>query len=201
MKILFENRKKDDVGNDALTQLDATDCETTNQGKSKKAFYSFKFRHNGLRYEIGINIRTGDIVWIMGPWPCGDWPDVECLRSDLKHHLEEDERLETDDGYIGEDPCITLCPAGVRAMESDSWHKKRGEVRSRGETANHRLKTYKVLGGKFRHDLEKHSMCFRACAVLTQLSFEYGSKSLFSVSNYNQYDDEESSSDEDGDVV
>lgn len=53
--------------------------------------------------------------------------------------------------------------------------------------ANHCLKTFKVLQGTFHHDIEKHSMCFRACAVLAQLSFEVGSKRLFEV-NYEQVD-------------
>jgi hypothetical protein len=35
----------------------------------------------------------------------------------------------------------------------------------------------------FRHDLDKHSICFRACAVLTQLSLSMGSKQLFSIEN------------------
>ena len=29
----------------------------------KKAFYSFKFKKMGLRYEVGLCIKTGDIVW------------------------------------------------------------------------------------------------------------------------------------------
>jgi hypothetical protein len=71
-------------------------------------------------------------------------------------------------------------------MEDQQWHKKRSVVRNRGETANHRLKTFKVLQDTFRHDIETHSMCFRACAVLAQLSFEVGSKKLFNVPNYDQ---------------
>jgi hypothetical protein len=70
-------------------------------------------------------------------------------------------------------------------MEDQQWHNTRSIVRNRGETANHRLKTFKVLQETFRHDIEKHSMCFRACAVLAQLSFEVGSKKLFDVP-YNQ---------------
>jgi hypothetical protein len=186
MQIIFENRKKDDVGNDCLLQVDGTDCKTTNQGASHQAFYSFKFNYGGLRYEVGICIRTGHIAWINGPFPPGDWPDVEVFRSTLKLNLEEGERVETDDGYLGEDPCFTKCPGGVRFMEDQQWHKKRSVVRNRGETANHRLKTFKVLQDTFRHDIEKHSMCFRACAVLAQLSFEVGSKKLFNVPNYDQ---------------
>ncbi len=94
--------------------------------------------------------------------------------------------MEADDGYKGEDPLFTKCPGGARYMEDTHWHMKRNKVRNRGETLNHRLKSFKVLGGKFRHDIEKHGMCFRACAVLVQLSFEVGSKKLFPVDNYDQ---------------
>jgi len=186
VQIIFENRKIDDIGNDCLLQVDGTDCKTQNQGVSHKSFYSFKFNHGGLRYEVGLCIRTGHIVWINGPFPPGDWPDVEVFRSSLKLNIDENERVETDDGYIGEDPCFTKCPGGVRFMEGQQWHDKRSKVRNRGETANHRLKTFKVLQETFRHDIEKHSMCFRACAVLAQLSFEVGSKNLFHVPGYNQ---------------
>jgi len=185
-QIVFENRFADDVGNDCLLQVDATDCKTTNQGECPEAFYSFKFKYGGLRYEVGICIRTGHIVWINGPFPPGDWPDIEIFRSDLKLRLKENERVETDDGYIGEDPCFTKCPSGTRCLEDERWRNKRNNVRSRGETANHRLKTFRVLSETFRHDVLKHSMCFRACVVLAQLGFEVGSKKLYSVRNYDQ---------------
>jgi hypothetical protein len=158
--IVFENRKKDDVGNDCLLQVDSTDCKTTNQGACLEAFFSFKFKSSGLRYELGLNICTGDLCWLCGPFPPGDWIDVEIFRSTLKLRLGKNERVETDDGYIGEDPCVTKCPGGVRFMEGKDWHKKRSEVRNRGETVNHRLKTFRVLHETFRHDIEKHSMCF-----------------------------------------
>ena len=29
----------------------------------KEAFYSFKFKKMGLRYEVGLCMKTGDIVW------------------------------------------------------------------------------------------------------------------------------------------
>jgi uncharacterized protein YpmB len=38
---------------------------------------------------------------------------------------------------------------------------------------------------RFRHDLEKHSECFRAVVVLTQLSIEHGSP-LYSVEYFDE---------------
>lgn len=71
---------------------------------AEKAFRSHKFKHAGLRYEIAVCILTGDIVWVIGPFPCGAWPDISIFRFALKYLLDENERVEADDGYIGEDP-------------------------------------------------------------------------------------------------
>jgi len=57
-----------------------------------------------LRYELAVDIKTGYLVWINGPFPAGAFPDVSIFRSCLAHELDEDERVEADDGYIGEAP-------------------------------------------------------------------------------------------------
>lgn len=58
-----------DTGNQALVTVDGTDmpCEML----FDKRFYSHKFNGNGVRYEVGVCIATGDIVWISGPFRCG----------------------------------------------------------------------------------------------------------------------------------
>ena len=43
-------------------------------------------------------------VWVVAPFPCGDWPDISIFQFGLKHMLEDGERVEADDGYVGEDP-------------------------------------------------------------------------------------------------
>ena len=47
------------------------------------------------------------------------------------------------------------------------------------------MKQWACLRSKFRHhaDVRKHSACFRAVAVLTQLGFEFG-EPLFDTSEY-----------------
>ena len=47
-----------------------------------------------------MDIKTGYLVWINGPFPAGAFPDVTIFRSCLAHELDEDERAEADDGYI-----------------------------------------------------------------------------------------------------
>ena len=118
--------------------------------------------------------------------PQGDWNDLSIFWLVLKHNLVENDWVEADDGYIGDDPEYVRCPGNAQYMEDKHWTSKRSKLRRRGETVNHRLKTFKVLQDRFCHDINKHSMWFRACAVFAQLSFDVGSKKLLEVPNCDQ---------------
>lgn len=185
---MWENRKKQDIGNDCLVSVDASDCPTTNQGAKTKSFFSFKFRGPGLRYEIGVSIILADIVWVHGPFPPGDWPDIEIFRHAMKQALDKNERVEADDGYKGEDPEFIKTPSGI--VHDEEKLALRSRVRSRHETVNKRLKQFECLSSEFRHDILFHGKCFRAVAVLTQLSIEHGMH-LFSVDYNDDNTDEE----------
>ena len=54
-----------DCGNKALVTLDGTDMPV--QMKFFEKIMSNKFKGNGLKYEVGVCIVTGRIVWIHGP--------------------------------------------------------------------------------------------------------------------------------------
>ena len=79
-----------------------------------KRWYSPKFKGAGLRYEIGISILGGDIVWVNGPFPCGQYNDLTIfMEYGMKDNLEENERVECDDGYGGADPEFTKSKSGI----------------------------------------------------------------------------------------
>ena len=82
--------------------VDGADFRIPNLTLFSKQWYSHKFNGPGLRYEVGLCIISGDIVWIHGPFPAGAWPDISIFRHAMKHHLEEGERVEADKGYVGE---------------------------------------------------------------------------------------------------
>ena len=156
-----------------MVDYDGVDCRTTKQGRSLKAFYSHKFKSSGVRYGVASSISKGDIVHIDGPHAPGDWNDLMCFRVHLKPRLEHGERVEADDGYIGEDPGAVIAPGGLRYNKTEAMEKARACIRYRHETINSRLKQFAILSERFHHDIEKHGDVFRACAVMTQLSFEY----------------------------
>lgn len=170
-KILWENRFKLDKANDCLISVDGTDIRIPELGR---VFYSHKYKKSAFRYEVALCILTGDIVWINGPYPAGKWPDIEIFRDSLRSHLEKDERVEADDGYIGDSPTFVKCPGSFANPEETEFMQRR--VMNRQETINKRLKQFKCLAVTWRGDLVKHGTAFRAVAVISQFSINHGEK-------------------------
>ena len=131
-----------------------------------------------MRYEIGIDIVNGNMVWIEGPYAAGKYPDVNIFRLALAHWLDPFERVEADDGYIGEAPQKIKCP-GCAANPTENLAMQ-NRVRSRHETLNGRLKNWEILKQVYRHDISEHGDVVRAIAVITQLGVENG-EPLFEV--------------------
>ena len=177
-QINFEDRKKGDTLNDCMLSVDGTDFRLA-MGYSKP-FYSHKFKKSGVRYEVGLCIKTGDICWWNGPYEPGIWNDEMIFKDGLVSMLEYGERCETDGGYRGSAPEYVKCPKGVWGETESQAIQQR--VRSRQETVNARFKNWAILVTPYRHDFQLHQTVFAAIIVLTQLSFEYNP--LFSV-DYN----------------
>ncbi len=107
---------------DCLVSVDGTDFRIPNHGQK---FYSHKFKKSGLRYEVGLCILTGNIVWTSGPYECGLWPNIKIFRNGLKSCLEESKRVEADDGYIGEAPERVKCPGSfVNPQENEKMQSR-----------------------------------------------------------------------------
>ena len=87
--------------NDCLVSVDGTDFRVPQYMPFSKIWYSHKFKAPGVRYEVGLTIRTGHIVWIHGPFPCESWPDMKNFRHVMIHFLGPGERVEADLGYRG----------------------------------------------------------------------------------------------------
>ena len=174
-------------GNQANVTIDGTDVSV--QFKFDKRFMSHKFKSNAVKYEVAVCIQSGNIVWINGPFR-GAESDITIARQSLIDALDEDEMVEGDGGYDGEEFRIKI-PADATSEEEKIMKQN---ARSRHETCNKRFKIFGILKKQFRHGLDKHSSCFRAVAVITQLCIEHGAQ-LYSV----DYCDEISTNHKDAD--
>ena len=154
--------------------VDGTDFRSQQFKPWSKTWYSHKFEGPGLCYEIGVCILSGSIVWIHGPFRCGEWPDINIFKHALITYLEQGERVQADNGYRGYPKVKTPNLGGDQRVDQ------------RHETVNKRLKQIKCLKNIWRHDLNLHSVSLWAVAVITQLSFENG-EPVFDV-DYDDFD-------------
>jgi hypothetical protein len=162
------------MGNDCLMSIDGTDFRVPQKGLPKKgnAFASHKYAgKSALRYELGISILGGDLVWIQGPYPAGKYIDIIIFNKVLTNFLEPGERVEADDGYRGHADKIKRPTNDANPTENLGMQ---GRVRARHETFNGRLKSWGILSQVFRHHISLHGDVFRTCTVLTQLSIDNG---------------------------
>ena len=133
-----------------------------------KKWFSHKFKGAGVHYEISSCIRTGLIVHVNGPFPCGHFPDITIFRKKLEGMLEvADEITIADRGYRGTSRCRT----------PDDWltlseRRANSNARARHETINGKLKTFRALSTKFRHNRSQHKEFFAVAVVTVQLMME-----------------------------
>ena len=174
-QIVFESRLgAHNVLNDCTMTVDGTDFRIPQKGAATKgnAFASHKYAgKSALRYELGVDILAGNLVWIQGPYPAGKYTDIVIFNKVLRNFLEPGERVEADEGYCGH-PDKIKCP-GNDANPAEN-RAMQGRVRARHETLNGRLKNWGILSQVFRHHIMMHGDVFRACAVVTQLTIEDG---------------------------
>ena len=95
-----------------MVSVDCTDIPIEEPTRFSSKWFSHKFNGPGLRYEIGLSLQLGHIVWVNGPYPCGAWSDIKIFRDRMKLDLSKNERVEADNGYTGEDPDTCKTPGG-----------------------------------------------------------------------------------------
>ena len=150
-----------------LISIDGVDCPIKEPYPFDKGIFSQKLNGPGYKYEIGVCIQTGDIVWVNGPFKAGKH-DVTIFREDgLKDALCDDEGVECDAVYNGENQL-----KNPKVAQSEDARQQKSKVRGRGEGVNGRLKVFRILDDTFRHQRSKHAWAFMAAAVIVQLGFD-----------------------------
>ena len=129
-----------------------------------------------LRYELAVDIKTGYLVWINGPFPAGAFPDVTIFRSCLAEELDEDESVEADDGYIGEAPHKVKCPGSV-SNQKEKEHMQ-ACTRMRQETINMRIKQWENVSRLITMILLTMAMSFELLQLLFKLKLRMGNLCL-----------------------
>ena len=131
-------------------------------------------------------IKAVKIVWINGPFIASK-NDIAIFTRSLSHLLFDDEGVEVDKGYRGDDK-IKRPDMGI----SHDDRKMKSNARAHHEIVNGQLKNFGVLNTHFRHIksnregmMRKNKLCFNAVAVITQLKFIFGELIFAKEFDYN----------------
>lgn len=145
---MWENRLEGDTLDKCLVTVDGTHFRVYNKTlpnskRYNKKWYSHKFKAAAVSYEVAVCCKTGDIVWICGPFPAAV-PDISIFRYKLKQLLLPFEMIMADKGYAGDASCLTPYDSMNRQHKRAMAH-----LRTRHETVNRRFKCFSALSHCF----------------------------------------------------
>lgn len=86
----------DDVGN---ASVNGTDCQINKPQPSSPGWYSHKFHRTCRRYEVGLSVGTGRLVWVNCAFKCGSYPDNQIATTDMKKYVFATNFFIADKGY------------------------------------------------------------------------------------------------------
>lgn len=137
----------------------------------QRPFYSGYAGLHCLKYEIAVQVWTGELVWLVGPF-FGSKHDLTIARlSGFLNMLLPGEHAYADKLYEG-DPRL-LVPFKGRSWQLSHhqfvWNDFHRRVRVRCENAIGRIMRFGCLQAAWRHRLSRHAIAFYCCAQLAQL--------------------------------
>lgn len=145
--------------------FDSRDCAIADPEPFSAQWFSYKITGAGLRYLVGVSMVPADIVWLAGPFPFGAHPDWKIFREYLKTRLNPGTRVIAYNGYTDE--------LALRQADATWFKIYQRDVRGRQEGVNGRLKRFRILTVRFRHEKKLHGHCFFAIANITNLCITF----------------------------
>ena len=145
--------------------VDGTDFRICEPTCFDPKWMSHKFKSAGIRYEIGVSVSSGSIVWLHGPFPAGEQNDQGIFNLKMRQHLQQHEKVLCDAGYSGSH--VTN-----GSLYGDTDDKLASNLRAYHERLNGKIKSFGSMTHRWRHQLEKHQVCFFAVAHIVQIAIE-----------------------------
>ena len=128
-----------------------------------------------MRYEIGVCIAAGWIVWANGPHRCGTYSDEAIARRDLHYILDAGEK------YIADGGCqsrFAVVPDDM-VTEQEQWYAQM--CRTRHETINRLFKTFDSIANTFQRGVDKHALFAHSIINIVQVGIMHKELQPFSV--------------------
>jgi hypothetical protein len=159
-KIFFQARKR--TGLNSSVAIDSTDCPIERPASLiQRLFYSGKSKIHCVKYEVGVDVVDGLIVWLYGCVP-GSYHDLTITRmSGIAQHLLPGEFLFGDKAYT--DPCFISPVRGLPehlTVDQKTYNLVHSSIRVKVENTFARVKNFKIMSCPFRNDLTLHPIVF-----------------------------------------
>lgn len=125
--------------------LKSMDCPIQRPMDSGRQRY-FSSRINGpaMRYEIGLSLRTGQIVWVNGGYPCGEVDDLTLAKKAYVQAVQEGEKTMAGNAYT-DSPYFIVPKSHPRLAEQFQMAE---ELHN---TVQNAFRQWAVLRTSFRH--------------------------------------------------
>lgn len=151
--------------------VDCLDCHIQQKG-CVFGFHKFKNKA-GLHYRVALGILTGEIKWINGQYPCGEWQDITIFRDGLIHYFDSTEMGEADNAYTEEEPYKCTVPSDVLGwpLEMDEMIQR---VQGWHDSVYTCLNFCLLMEDLYRRDPIQQGYVLHVVAVLMHLSIENG---------------------------
>lgn len=178
--------------------VDVTCCPVQRpmNGGCHKLYKCFKCNEFVVKYEVGICVKTYEIVWVVGPVP-GAIVDRTIygfhLGNNKKKHLKQNERVWADKGYLGSPKVITAYQITKKHPELtyEEWLFNQLHTAhhfTRIERVNGRLQRWGFLKNKWRHKTNEagelfHKACFMACVFIHNVELQFNPMNTVDILN------------------
>jgi hypothetical protein len=147
--------------------------------EEQKLWYDGYHCKHGIKYEIGVHIKTGMIHWISGG-VFGSVADITLLRTGGLHNLlMPNECIYCDKAYSTlhtQEHLWVLCPYKGRSanlsIEQIIWNQHINHHRVIVENAIGRIWKFQCLQQPWRHRLGLHPVVFNLCASIAALDIQ-----------------------------
>jgi len=158
--------------------IDATDCliQRPSNWEVQKFYYNGHKKKHILKYEIGVNWNNGFICWIAGPIE-GKYHDLTLCRTygivANQTLLKSNEMCWADKGYIGGDGLFVTPVRNPKDEVQEGWNHFVHSHRWIVENVLDRMKNFKSLSTKWRHNLNLHPIIFKVIASILNLEMYF----------------------------
>lgn len=184
-KIKWDDSLADPEKSAFVASIDGTDCKiweprANHRYNVDKTFFSKKFAHAGIKYEIVLDILNAKCMSIVGPVKASVH-DLNVFRIETKQKMlaMPGKKLIADSIYKpkeSDNPEEMEMFAIPRTTDDSALKRFKSRVRCRHEGFNARIKQFAFLRDGYRGvDLEKHGWAFKAICVIVQYQMDNGS--------------------------